>query len=276
MFKFIFALTASFLAAVSLPQFYNTSVSAYVTENSKSKVENNLSDEDLNALDNNCLGYGQGHECDNNNRPLCAANFNAMYSIYDGYAMLDSDDKICITFDQGYENGYTPAILDTLKEKEAKAVFFLTGDYAERNPELVKRMIDEGHIIGNHGLDHASLPKLSLAEAESEIMELHNFVADKYGYEMTYFRPPCGEYSERSIALAQRLGYKTFLWSFAYCDWDPNDQPNPQKAFEKITKAAHGGEILLLHSVSKTNCEILGSVIDDLRAQGYEISLPSI
>ena len=282
MVKTILAIAAAAFVAAGSPVNYNFSgnssgnfsVEAYVTAE-ENKAENDLTDEELNALDNECLGYGQGHECDDKNRPVCAANFNALYNLYDGYAMLNSDKEIYLTFDQGYENGYTAPILDTLKEKNAKAIFFLTGDYARRNPELVKRMIDEGHIIGNHGLDHAALPKLSISEAETEITELHKFVADKYGYEMTYFRPPCGEYSERAIALTQRLGYKTFLWSFAYCDWDVNDQPNAQAAFDRITGAAHGGEIILLHSVSRTNSEILGNVIDNFRDQGYEIALPS-
>ncbi len=234
-----------------------------------------LSDDEINGLDNECFGYGQGHQCDDKNRPLCALDFNAKYSCYDGYAIFESDKNICLTFDQGYENGYTAPILDTLKAKNAKAIFFLTGDYARRNPELVKRMIDEGHIIANHGLDHASLPSLSIADAEKEIMDNHNYVKETYGVDMTYFRPPCGEYSEKAIAVAQKYGYKTLVWSFAYCDWDVNNQPDVQTAFNKVTSSAHGGEILLLHSVSSTNAAILGDVIDNFRAQGYEIALPS-
>lgn len=122
--------------------------------------------------------------------------FNEQFGSYSAYAVTDGD-KICLTFDQGYENGFTAPILDTLKEKNVKAVFFLTGDYAKRNKELVQRMIDEGHIIGNHGMKHASLPKLSDEEAREEIMSLHDYVKETYGYEMKYFRPPCGEYSEK-------------------------------------------------------------------------------
>lgn len=231
---------------------------------------------DISALDNTCKGYGQGREVDENNRPTGAAMFNDEMSQYDCFAMLDDDKKIILTFDQGYENGYTEPILDTLKEKGVKAVFFVTGDYAERNAELVKRMIDEGHIIGNHGMKHASLPSLSEADAETEIMSLHDFVKDKYGYEMTWFRPPCGEYSERSAAICQKLGYKTLLWSFAYQDWDVNSQPDPAAAYERVSTAAHGGAVYLLHSVSATNAEILPKVIDSLREQGFELSLPEL
>lgn len=228
----------------------------------------------ISGLDTTCKGYGQGRQVDDANRPYGAIDLNSEYGCYDCQAILDDDKKICLTFDQGYENGYTASILDTLKDKNVKAIFFLTGDYAERNKDLVKRMIDEGHIIGNHGMKHKSLPSLSPEEAEKEIMDLHEFVKNEYGYEMKYFRPPCGEYSEQALAICQQLGYKTMLWSFAYQDWDVNAQPDPKEAFERVSTAAHGGGIYLLHSVSATNAEILPQVIDSLREQGYEPGLP--
>ncbi len=227
-------------------------------------------------LDRTSHGYGQGTEVDENNRPTGAEMFNDEMNQYGCYAMLEDNGEIYLTFDQGYENGYTEPILDTLKEKNVKAVFFLTGDYAERNEKLVKRMLDEGHIIGNHGMKHASLPTLTDEQVRTEIMSLHDFVKDKYNYEMTLFRPPCGEYSEQSMAVCNELGYKTLLWSFAYPDWDVNNQPDPTAAFEKVTKAAHGGGIFLLHSVSSTNAEILGRVIDSLREQGYTLTTPKL
>lgn len=230
--------------------------------------------EDFSSLDSSCIGYGQGRDCNDENIPYGAADFNSRYGKYDAYAYDENSKCITLTFDQGYENGYTSQILDTLKEKNVKAVFFLTGDYAEKEQELVKRMIDEGHVIGNHGMKHASLPKLSYDEAVNEISSLHDYVKDTYGYEMTLFRPPCGEYSERSLAIAQSLGYRTLLWSFAYCDWDINAQPDCTEALERVSSAGHCGAIYLLHSVSATNCEILPEVIDALRAQGYEFSLP--
>ncbi len=223
-----------------------------------------------------CHGYGQGREVDEHNRPVGAEMFNDEMSQYGCYAMLEDNGEIYLTFDQGYENGFTEPILDTLMDKDVKAVFFLTGDYAERNEKLVKRMIDEGHIIGNHGMKHASLPNLSEAEAENEIMSLHNFVKEKYNYDMTFLRPPCGEYSEQAMAVCDRLGYKTLLWSFAYPDWDVNNQPDPTAAFERISGSAHGGGIYLLHSVSSTNAEILGRVIDSFREQGYTLELPKL
>lgn len=217
------------------------------------------------------IGYGQGTAVDGRNRPVDAAEFNSRYGDLDACALSEDDNRIIITFDQGYENGYTAKILDTLKEKNVSAIFFLTGDYAKKEKALVQRMIDEGHVLGNHGMTHASLPELSADKAKEEIMSLHNYVLDEYGYEMQYFRCPCGEYSEAALETVQENGYKTVFWSFAYVDWKTDSQPLAGEGLKKLTESAHGGEILLLHSVSATNAEILGDVIDNFRAQGFEV-----
>jgi peptidoglycan-N-acetylmuramic acid deacetylase len=223
------------------------------------------------AADTRKIGYGQGTEVDGDNRPLGAAQFNSTYSGLDAFALSDEKDRIIVTFDQGYENGYTSKILDTLKEKGVHAVFFLTGDYAKKEPELVKRMIAEGHVLGNHGMTHASLPELSEDKAKEEIMSLHEYVRNNYGYEMQYFRCPCGEYSEAALETVKSCGYKTVFWSYAYVDWKTDSQPDPSEAAEKLVRSAHSGEILLLHSVSSTNAQILGDVIDRLRAEGFRL-----
>lgn len=223
------------------------------------------------ALDTAKIGYGQGTAVDSENRPVDAAEFNNRYGDLDACALSEEKNRIILTFDQGYENGYTAKILDTLKEKNVSAIFFLTGDYAKKETVLVQRMIDEGHILGNHGMTHASLPTLSNDAAKEEIMSLHNFVRDTYGYEMQYFRCPCGEYSESALKTAQDCGYKTLFWSFAYVDWKTDSQPAPSEGLEKLTESAHSGEILLLHSVSSTNAEILGEVIDNFRAKGFTV-----
>ena len=132
-------------------------------------------------------------------------------------------------------------------------------------------MIDEGHILGNHGMTHASLPTLSDEDAKKEIMSLHDYVMDNYGYEMQYFRCPCGEYSEKALETVKNCGYKTLFWSSAYVDWNTNSQPSPAEGLKKLGDSAHGGEILLLHSVSATNAEILGQLIDDFRAKGFKV-----
>ncbi|MDR1673904.1 MAG: polysaccharide deacetylase family protein [Oscillospiraceae bacterium] len=224
-----------------------------------------------NSVSNEKHGYGNGKNTDELNRPTDAVAFNEQYKKYDASSMTDNPDEILLTFDQGYENGYTPKILDTLKEKDVKAIFFLTGSYVKSQPELVQRMIDDGHTIGNHGMTHASFPDIGTEECKNEIMDLHNLVSKQFGYEMRYLRMPCGEYSESSLKTAQELGYKTLFWSFAYVDWITDKQPEPSAAFDTITSSAHGGAIYLLHSVSSTNAEILGSVIDCLRGKGFKV-----
>ncbi len=217
------------------------------------------------------IGYGQGKERDARNCPVGASAFQDEFGQFDAYALTPDPNRIILTFDQGYENGYTASILDTLKEKGVSAIFFLTGDYAEREPELVRRMIREGHILGNHGMTHAALPELDDDAIEAEIMSLHEYVLTNYGVEMQYFRPPCGEYDARALAKVQSLGYRTLFWSAAHIDWKTDAQPNPDAALTQLSQAAHGGAVYLLHSVSSTNAEILGSLIDELRAQGYTV-----
>lgn len=222
------------------------------------------------ALSTEKHGYGQGVQLDDKNRPTGALDFNANYGKYGAEALREDKKNILLTFDQGYENGYTAQILDTLKEKKVKAVFFLLQDYAERNPELVQRMIDEGHIVGNHSVSHYSMPDLSVEECRQEIEGLQEYMKQNFGVTMKLFRPPMGEFSEQSLSVTKDCGLSTMLWSFAYADWDVNAQPDPAQAKEKLIGAAHEGAIYLLHSVSQTNAEELGEVIDGIRDEGFE------
>lgn len=194
------------------------------------------------------------------------------FSNMDAQWLLNDEKKICLTFDEGYENGYTPQILDTLKEKSVKAIFFVTYDFASQNPDLVKRMIDEGHIVGNHSYRHYTMDEVSDEVAKEEVSYLHKYVKDKFGYTMSYFRFPKGEFSERSLQIVKDLGYKSVFWSFAYADWDPDNQTEENQAFTHICESTHPGAIFLLHAVSKTNADILGKVIDDVKKQGYTFS----
>ncbi len=223
------------------------------------------------AVSSAVIGYGQGTATDSENRPLDALAFDAQFAKYDAYATTPDENRIILTFDQGYENGYTADILDTLQEKQVSAIFFLTGDYAKKETALVNRMIDEGHMLGNHGMTHASLPTLSADEAKAEIMDLHEYVLKTYAYDMQYFRCPCGEYSEAALETAHDCGYHTLFWSDAYVDWKTDAQPEPTASLERLEDHAHGGEILLLHSVSSTNAAILGDLIDALRDDGYTV-----
>ncbi|WP_454970113.1 polysaccharide deacetylase family protein [Eubacterium sp.] len=222
----------------------------------------------LDSLSTEKIVWGPGNIVEHKqpNDPLLLqkrfANMNAQW-------LLNDEKKICLTFDEGYENGYTPQILDTLKEKGVKAIFFVTYDFASQNPDLVKRMIDEGHIVGNHSYRHYTMDEVSDDVAKEEVSYLHKYVKDKFGYTMSYFRFPKGEFSERSLQIVKDLGYKSVFWSFAYADWDPDNQTEENQAFTHICESTHPGAILLLHAVSKTNADILGKVIDDVKKQGY-------
>ena len=180
------------------------------------------------------------------------------------------DKNINLTFDAGYEAGYMENILDVLKQNNVKATFFITSHYLNTASELVGRMIEEGHIVGNHTVNHKSMPSISNEEIETEIMKLHQAVFEKFNYEMRYIRPPKGEFNERTLKKCQDLGYKTVMWSFAYCDWDEKKQPSQEKAHKMIIDNLHSVEIMLLHSNSKTNSEVLDAIIKEARNQGYE------
>ena len=219
---------------------------------------------------NDKIAYGMGVDLDSENRPRGAVTAQAQYGDQGALFIGDNDEKrLWLTFDEGYENGYTAQILDTLDEKDVKAVFFVTYDYCVKNPELIQRMIDEGHTVGNHTWSHPSLPECSPDELYAELSLLHEYVSDNFGYEMYVMRPPKGEFSERVLACAKQLGYTTVLWSFAYADWDVDSQPGKAAAYEKITSKTHNGAVYLLHAVSQTNTEILGDVIDYWQDNGY-------
>ena len=191
---------------------------------------------------------------------------------YDSWCMEDTIEKnIYLTFDAGYENGYTAGILDVLKKHEVPAAFFLVGNYLETSPELVKRMVDEGHIVGNHTFTHPDMSQIATEESFSE--ELTKLEA-KYkavtGKEMKkFYRPPQGKYSEANLKMAQKMGYKTVFWSLAYVDWYESDQPSREEAFGKLIPRIHPGAIVLLHSTSQTNAEILDDLLTEWEKMGY-------
>lgn len=228
---------------------------------------------ELYAMSGTKYGYGPGPS-KNGKRPEYALGDQKRNEKYGANFIAPDNGKIYLTFDCGYEyNNITADILDTLKEKDVKAVFFVTMHYVKSNPELVQRMIDEGHAVGNHSNHHYCIPDLSVDEMAYEIMSLHEYVLEHFGYEMTLFRPPEGAYSTRSLAVTQSLGYKTVHWSFAYIDWDTSNQPDRETALQKVTSSAHSGAIYLLHAVSETNAAILGDAIDSFREQGYTLEL---
>lgn len=191
---------------------------------------------------------------------------------WDAYYLGDTGEKtIYLTFDAGYENGCTPAILDALKKHNAPACFFVVGNYIDTAPALVQRMVDEGHIVGNHTLHHPDMS--AIASQEAFAAELDG-LAEKFtaltGQPMQkFYRPPQGKFSEENLKQAQELGYKTIFWSLAYVDWYTDNQPTEEQAFSKLVPRIHNGAIVLLHSTSETNARILDELLTRWEEQGY-------
>lgn len=191
---------------------------------------------------------------------------------YDAYYMSESDEKILyLTFDCGYENGNTEAILDALKKHNAPAAFFVVGHYLESAPDLVKRMVEEGHVVGNHTYHHPDMSKISDPAAfQKEMDDVKALYKDITGQEMAmYYRPPQGKYSTANLKMAKELGYSTFFWSLAYVDWNVDSQPSHEEAFKKLCGRVHPGAVVLLHNTSKTNGEILDELLTKWEEMGY-------
>ena len=232
---------------------------------------------DLNGLDTTCLDWGQGGDLDEYNRPAGCMQYQEKYGMYNAYFIKDEPEKkvIYLTMDEGYEYGCSSRIMDTLKEKDVHVVFFVTKPYAEQNPDLVQRMIDEGHEVGNHSVTHpaAGLPSQDIETQTNEINENHRYIKEQFGYDMHLFRYPAGKFSQQSIALINNLNYKSVFWSFAYLDYDVENQPDPAESLQKMIDCLHPGALYLLHAESETNTQVLGDFIDQARAQGYEFKL---
>ncbi len=212
---------------------------------------------------------GWGLKKNKNAPPEVPAQTVELLKKYGAIYKSEEPKILYLTFDEGYENGYTAKILDVLKENQVPAAFFVTGPYIKKETELIKRMTDEGHIVGNHTVNHPSMPDLSDEELKTELENLTQSYQDLTGKEMKFFRPPMGEFSQRTLKLTSEMGYTNVFWSFAYKDWETNNQKGTGYAYNQIMDGVHDGAILLLHAVSKDNAEILDKVIKDLKAQGY-------
>ena len=192
---------------------------------------------------------------------------------YNAYYASDTDQKIIyLTFDAGYENGNTPAILDALKKHHAPAVFFAVGNFIKDNPDLIRRILAEGHIIGNHTMTHPDLSPISSLDAlQKELQDVEELYTSLTGEPMTkFYRPPRGIYSTENLSMAKELGYSTFFWSLAYVDWIQDQQPSREEAFQKLLTRIHPGAIVLLHNTSSTNAEILDELLTKWEEMGYE------
>ena len=204
-------------------------------------------------------------------KPVANATYEEL-SKYNAWYAQDTVDKIIyLTFDCGYENGNTPAILEALKKHQVPATFFVVGNFLTDNPDLAKQILAEGHTLGNHTMHHPDMSKISdLASFEKEIKDLEETCLQVTGQEISkYYRPPQGKYSESNLQMAQQLGYQTYFWSLAYVDWYENDQPTKEQAFEKLLGRIHPGAIVLLHNTSSTNGAILDELLTKWEEMGY-------
>ncbi len=203
--------------------------------------------------------------------PVANASYEEL-ARYDAWYAADTEEKIIyLTFDCGYENGNTPAILEALQKHGVPATFFVVGNFLADNPELVRQMLAQGHTVGNHSFHHPDMSQMSDPAAfEKELKDLEDLFRETTGQEMArYFRPPQGKYSESSLRMAQQLGYQTFFWSLAYVDWYADRQPTKEEAFEKLLGRIHPGAIVLLHNTSSTNAAILDELLTRWEEMGY-------
>lgn len=210
---------------------------------------------------------------DTNSLPSLDSQFEFIkkYNCYYANTAAGDDKVIYLTFDAGYENGNVEKILDALDAHNAKGAFFILDNLILRNPELVKRMSDGGHMVCNHTAKHHDMTKITnIEQFKHELDSLSQSYFQLTGRDMAmYYRPPEGRFSEENLSFAKELGYKTVFWSFAYADWDNDKQPDPERSFEKIINHTHNGEIILLHPTSATNAAIMDRLLCEWEKQGY-------
>lgn len=248
---------------------YSTELTGSLIDEIKSALDGDTSQQTVFPYEKKrCWGIARQPE---NKTPRADPGANEVLSKYGGKYVGDLNQKVVyLTFDEGYENGYTPKILDTLRDNNVKAAFFITGPYLNEHQDLVRRMIEEGHTVGNHTIHHPSLPEKSDAQIEEEVLGLERAFNEKFGLKMRFLRPPKGEYSERSLNITSKLGYCNLFWSFAYDDWHRDKIRGPEYAYNMVMKNLHNGEIMLLHAVSKDNADALDMIIKGVRNSGYE------
>ena len=211
----------------------------------------------------------------NHTRPTAESAMNFICDHGGAYIGKDPEEKVIyLTFDAGYENGNIAKILDVLKKHEVTGAFFVLENLVTRNTELVKRMAAEGHLVCNHTAHHKDMTKLSSEQFETELKQLEKLLLDTAGVECAkFYRPPEGRFSAKNLDQAQSLGYKTVFWSLAYADWDNEKQPEPEKSKQLLLANTHNGAVILLHPTSKTNADILDSLINEWKAQGYRFGV---
>lgn len=230
--------------------------------------------ENTRGLSNTRFDYSFGVAKNGKPHDISVSNqkrFNSMKNV-EALALdtVSKDKRMYLTFDCGYEyKNLTGKILDTLKKKKVKAAFFVTLDYVKSNPKFVRRMISEGHIVGNHSATHPVFPNLSRTKMAKEIYSVDKYLKDNFDYTSPYFRFPAGAYSKNSLELVTSIGYKSIFWSIAYGDYDTDNQMGYDKALKTVTSRFHPGAVILLHAISRDNANILSEVIDTAHRRGY-------
>ena len=222
------------------------------------------------ATSSDCASWGLSFQ-EEGKRPVGNASIQELAS-YNAYFAKDTQEKILyLTFDCGYENGNTPLLLNALKKHNVKATFFVVGNFIRDNGDLIKEMVQEGHIVGNHTLTHPDMSGISsLNDFRKQLEGVENLYKETTGESMTkFYRPPQGIYSTANLSMAKELGYKTFFWSLAYVDWYQDKQPTKEEAFDKLLTRIHPGAIVLLHNTSSTNGQILDELLTKWEEMGY-------
>lgn len=273
---FLYSYTVMAFYKKEAPLIYNKSwafqTKANPKENSTQKSASRLQNLDVSKLDRSEKNwfFKPNNKGTPSEIPEDILKLTNKYSAY--YLGNTSKKVLYLTFDEGYENGYTSKILDILKSNNVPAAFFVTTPYIKANADLINRMVKEGHLVCNHSTKHPSMAETAKdpIKFENEFLVTEDAYREVTGKEMPhFFRPPMGKYSELSLFYTKKLGYKTIFWSFAYNDWNVKRQPSPIESQKMISRRTHNGAIVLLHAVSKTNSEILDSVIKDWKNQGY-------
>ena len=240
-------------------------------------AEGDGTDLDPSKLSNEKIEYGYDASARNDkNVPLGCINYDSNWKNFDADFVADtSKNVIYLTMDEGFGNDNTIKVLDTLKEKNVKVVFFLTRYFIDDRPELVQRMLDEGHQLGNHSKTHPDMTSLSIDEQKEQVAAVQDIIKEKYGYDIKYFRYPQGAFSASTLAVTKSLGLRTVFWSYAYGDYDTENQPPVDESLKKAVDSLHPGAIYLLHANSDTNVAMLGDFIDSARAKGFEFGVYS-